>query len=47
MEAIKQEAVILTRLSHANIIKSYGICYDPVSLVMELCEGSTYSLETA
>ena len=39
--ALKREALIYARLKHKNIVRFYGICYNPSCLVLELCKGQT------
>ncbi|KAI6235335.1 hypothetical protein M3Y95_00040600 [Aphelenchoides besseyi] len=42
IEALRREALIYARLSHKNIVRFHGICYeDPACLVLELCKGQT------
>uniref|UniRef100_A0A914HF87 mitogen-activated protein kinase kinase kinase n=1 Tax=Globodera rostochiensis TaxID=31243 RepID=A0A914HF87_GLORO len=38
-EALKREALILSRLRHENIVQFFGISPDPLFIVLELCEG--------
>lgn len=35
-----QEAECLNALDHNNIVKVFGICDSPVSILLELCEGT-------
>ncbi|KAL3117196.1 hypothetical protein niasHT_007599 [Heterodera trifolii] len=40
-EALKREALILSRLCHENIVQFFAMSIDPVFIVLELCEGGT------
>ncbi|KAE9546059.1 hypothetical protein FO519_010729, partial [Halicephalobus sp. NKZ332] len=38
-EKAKHEAECLKLMNHPNIVKVFGLCQNPVSILMQLCEG--------